>query len=429
MENGIHVPEKVRNTITAAAAVGFLFDAYTINIFGLTLSLIATDFGENFKMMGLIGSMFIAGYTVGSFLFGMLADRLGRKLSLGLSIAGYGIITAITGFSQNIFQFGIGRFFSGLGGGGELTVGVPYVVEAWPTGKRTLGTGIMLSGYALGLILTALIAKLLLPLYGWRSLYFFSVVPATLIFLFRMKLEESPRYLQVRESISSGKAKHIGFLEFMKDKNSMVRLMWGTFIYVSITSIYYAQAFYEVTMMEKKFHLPLSGATNVILLFNAGMFVSSLLGSGLAERIGRKAGGVLALLVMAGSVWGAYSTQSVTMYIIMGTITFSMIGTSWTIGMAHVAELFPTQIRGSAYGWCVALGRVPSIFAPLIIAYVSSVVPGGISAAMQWSFVILLFALLAYVFGPETHGKEIDDLATDPIAPGEGGHSTTALAD
>ncbi|AHB04888.2 hypothetical protein U875_05320 [Pandoraea pnomenusa 3kgm] len=375
--------------------------------------MIAADFGSDIKALGVVGSLFILGYALGSFLFGMMADRLGRRLSLGLSIAGYGVVTAVTGFSQNIFHLGIGRFLAGFGGGGELTVGVPYVIEVWEKGKRTWGISLMFSGYAVGLILTALVAKLLLPLYGWRALYFFSIVPAILIFFLRIKLDESPRYVEVKEGIQSGKIKNIGFFQCLSNKKIVSRMIFGTFVYISITSIYYAQAFYEVTMMREKFHLPMTDATDVILLFNAAMFICSILAGYLGDRIGRRLLGALSLIILAVAVWVAYSAQSLALYVGMGMLTFGMIGASWSVGMAHVGELFPTQIRGSAYGWCVALGRVPSIFAPLIIAYMSTVVPGGVATAMQWSFVILVFALIAYLFGPETHGEEIDDLVND----------------
>ena len=216
--------------------------------------------------------------------------------------------------------------------------------------------------------------------------------------------------MQDKESIRSGKIKSIGLFQCLSDKKILGKMVFGTFIYISITSIYYAQAFYEITMMKEKFHLPMADATDIILLFNASMFICSILAGYLGDIVGRKWIGALSLIVLAIAIWVTYSAQSLAVYVAMGTLTFGMIGASWSVGMAHVGELFPTQIRGSAYGWCVALGRVPSIFAPLIIAYMSTVVPGGVATAMQWSFVILVFALIAYLFGPETHGEEIDDL-------------------
>src|SRR4051812_47069493 len=133
------ISSKARNTITLAATLGYLFDAYAINIYGMTLALIAIDFGVSIQTMGLIGSIFIAGYMLGSCVFGMLGDRFGRKHTLGFSIFAYGSVTALTGLAMTPIQFAIGRFFTGVGGGGELTVGVPYVVESWDSKRRGLG--------------------------------------------------------------------------------------------------------------------------------------------------------------------------------------------------------------------------------------------------------------------------------------------------
>ncbi|WP_336492664.1 MFS transporter, partial [Methylobacterium nigriterrae] len=108
------ITKKARNVITLAATLGYLFDAYAINIYGMTLGLIAIEYGVDVKTMGLIGSIFIVGYMLGSCVFGMLGDRFGRKVTLGFSIFAYGSVTALTGLAVTPVQFAIGRFFTGL---------------------------------------------------------------------------------------------------------------------------------------------------------------------------------------------------------------------------------------------------------------------------------------------------------------------------
>ena len=101
------ITNKARNTITAAATLGYLFDAYAINIYGMTLALVALEYGVGMQTMGLIGSIFVAGYMLGSCVFGMLGDRFGRKKTLGFSIFAYGSVTALTGLALTPVQFAI----------------------------------------------------------------------------------------------------------------------------------------------------------------------------------------------------------------------------------------------------------------------------------------------------------------------------------
>lgn len=399
----------VRKTVTAAAGIGYLFDAYVINIYGVTLAVVASEFSQDLKTMGIVGSIFIVGYTIGSFAFGMMGDRFGRKVTLGISILGYGLFTAVTGFSQNIYQFAIGRFLTGVGGGGELTVGVPYVIEAWPARRRVAGTAIMFGGYMVGLLLSTISAKFLLESFGWRSVYWISIVPAFLILIFRLKLEESPRYSETIANLKLRKRKPIGFFAALKNPKTAKSLIVGAMIYTSITSIYYAQSFYEITYMKQHFGVVLADAIFILGGFNLAMLTGTIISGFVGDRFGRKLPSLVAAVVCAASIWLMYTTDSLTHYIAYGAICFASIAVFWPIGMAYVGELFPTEIRAAGYGWSVAIGRIPSIFAPMIIAYVGSIAAGGIGAAMRWSFLILIFVVIAYLWGPETKGQEIID--------------------
>ena len=108
------------------------------------------------KTIGLIGSIFLIGYTIGTIGFGFLADRIGRRDALGWSIIIYGLTTALGGISTNLYIFTFLRFLTGIGGAGELAVGAPYTAEMWPKKVRAIGTGgIMFSLYSAGYILAA----------------------------------------------------------------------------------------------------------------------------------------------------------------------------------------------------------------------------------------------------------------------------------
>ena len=397
------ITNKARNAITAAATLGYLFDAYAINIYGMTLALVALEFGVGMEAMGLIGSIFIVGYMLGSCVFGMLGDRFGRKKTLGVSIFAYGSVTALTGFAMSPVQFAIGRFFTGVGGGGELTVGVPYVVESWDSKRRGLGAGFMFAGYALGVVYAALVSALILEWLGWRAMYFLAVLPAVVILFVRMHLEESPSYTATMERLKRNKQKRASFASSLKESPQLRRnLMWGSLIYVSLACIYYAETIFAVPFMVTHLEMSTSYAVATLGLFNLSMFAFSIFCGHLSDRFGRKLVGTVTLLILALSLWTMFSTESIPLFILFGILAFGGIGGSWAIGMVHVAELFPTEIRGSGFGWSVAIGRFPSIFAPLAIGWLSTATQGGMGDAMKYSCVVLICALLAYLFGPET---------------------------
>lgn len=411
------ITKSARNTITLAATLGYLFDAYAINIYGMTLALIALEFNVGVQTMGVIGSIFLAGYMLGSVAFGMLGDRFGRKPTLGFSIFAYGSVTALTGFATNPIQFAIGRFFTGVGGGGELTVGVPYVVESWDSKRRGLGAGFMFAGYSLGVVYAAIVSAIVLEWLGWRAMYFLAILPAILILFVRMQLEESPSYTAMTERLKKTNSKRLTLFSALKSSAQIRKhLFWGTLIYISLACIYYAETVFVVHMMVTVLNLSTTNAVLVLGLFNVSMFAFSIICGSLSDRIGRKLAGMVTITTLAIALWAMFSTTSVPMFILFGTIAFGGIGGSWAIGMVYVAELFPTEIRASGYGWSVGLGRIPSIFAPVAIAWAADLLPGGLADAMKWSAIILLCAFVAYIFGPETLGKPVKHSASDEPA-------------
>jgi IstB-like ATP binding protein/Major Facilitator Superfamily len=121
--------------VTLAASLGWFFDAYVITIYALTVPLIAAEFDLTTDILsGAIGSIFLLGYTIGTIGFGVSGDRFGRRVMLGVSIVGYGVVTALTALASGIGSLAAFRFLTGLGGGGELSIG------AIDIGARTYGS-------------------------------------------------------------------------------------------------------------------------------------------------------------------------------------------------------------------------------------------------------------------------------------------------
>lgn len=190
------IPFKDAMGVALAAGVGYGFDAYAVNIYGLLLPSIMASLAIGTGGAGIIGSLFLIGYTIGTIGFGIAADRFGRKDTLGLSIVMYGVTTALGGIGTNVIWFTAMRFLTGVGGAGELAVGAPYTCEMFPTKFRAIGTGgIMFSLYSCGYIVAGLVALFIAPSLGWQWPFIFAVFPSILTFYFRRKLQESAHFV------------------------------------------------------------------------------------------------------------------------------------------------------------------------------------------------------------------------------------------
>lgn len=168
--------------VLLVAGLGWLFDAIVINIFSLLLPQIVADFHGGLLMGGFITSMFLVGYTLGTFGGGILADYLGRKRTLSFSIVIYSIGMAVSAFAPTIGSFNFLRFLTGVGGGMELPTSAVYVAEVWPKRLRSRAMGLMHSFYPAGYLVAAGLAATVGAHFGWRTAFFACLVPGLLIF-------------------------------------------------------------------------------------------------------------------------------------------------------------------------------------------------------------------------------------------------------
>ena len=198
--SGQVIPFKQALLVALAAGLGYGFDLYAVNIFGMLSPLMVDELNISVTAIGAIGSLFLVGYTLGTIFFGYLADRIGRRNSLRFSIVLYGTTTVLGGLVSNLYSISALRFLTGIGGAGELAVGAPYTAEMWPPKYRAIGTGgIMFSLYSLGYIVAAVAALVIVPHYGWRWAFIFAAVPAALVLWPRNVVQDLPRFKEAQE--------------------------------------------------------------------------------------------------------------------------------------------------------------------------------------------------------------------------------------
>lgn len=393
--------------VSLAAGLGYGFDAYAVNIYGIVLPVIAAGLGASAALMGLIGSIQLLGYTIGTIGFGIAADRFGRKDTLGASILLYGATTTLGGLVHSVPFFAAMRFLTGVGGAGELAVGAPYTAEMWPARFRAIGVGgIVFSLFSLGYILAGLAALYIVPRYGWEWTFIIAIIPAVAVFLMRLLIRESIRYV-VERTGSGSPGRNQGRVWSILGVKKRIGIGW--LLYVANAVGYWSLSLFLTTFMTKKFGLSPENAIKYAVAFYTLQFFFSYLGTGLSELIGRRPSGVLGACIMIGATIAAATAGSITTFAVFGGIMIAMLGWLWGLGDTYIAELFPTRVRGTCFGISVGGGRIASVFAPTLVGvgidHFGPTIPFLATAAL-W---VLTF--VGYLLGPETSGKELEEIA------------------
>src|SRR5215469_5272641 len=184
---------------------GWALDATDFNLFSLVLKPAVTEVlggtpspAEIGKWGGLLAMVGLLGWALGGMLFGVVADMIGRVRTLVISIVVVAAFTAAQGLSQNILQFGVCRFLSGVGTGAEIVIGIPLVAEAFADKTaRAKVLGFMMTGAAFGSLFGGEIYNWLAP-YGWRAVFYAGVMPAVALFFIRRNMDEPNHFRRLQ---------------------------------------------------------------------------------------------------------------------------------------------------------------------------------------------------------------------------------------
>jgi putative MFS transporter len=397
--------------VAVSAGLGYLFDSYVVNIYSFVLPLIAVSFALSSTAQGLIGSILLAGYTLGTFVFGWAADRFGRRDTLGASILLYGVTTAVSGLATGVGLFAALRFITGLGGAGELSVGVPYTLEEWPRRRRAIGAGaVIFSLFAIGALLAIGISLVFAPWLGWRAAFFLSLLPAVGVFVLRRAIRESDPFLRVRaaQRVRRGRVRDI-----LRDPVLRRRVVIGSLIFVANAVGYWGYLVFLQKYMLSRFGLTFRQSLGLTAVFYLAMAVWPVVGSVVAERVGRRPAGVVGAVVLAVSSVIAFSSGSLAVFATAEVFGIGLLGWTWAVANTYVAELFPTRLRATGFGLCVAIGRLPSIAGPVLTGVLIGSV--GLASVARWFALVWVLYVVGLLLGPETRGRQLAELdAVDP---------------
>ncbi len=388
-----------------ASFMGWALDAFDFFLLTFVLSDIAKDF--NVKVADVSQAIFLtlAARPVGAFVFGLLADRFGRKTVLQIDVLLYSLLAFASAFSPNLTVLLILRTLFGFAMGGEWGVGASLTLESIPAKSRGLISGLLQEGYAVGALLGAL-AHLALPSIGWRGLLMFSALPALLVLYIRRNVEESPAWLEGKVE-----RQQTGIIAPLL-KN------WKLFIYCIILMTAFnlfshgTQDLFPV-FLKKQHHFDATTVTIIAVVGNLGAIVGGVLFGMLSQKIGRRRAIMLAALFALPviPVW-AFSQTPVMLALGAFLIQISVQG-AWGVVPVHLNELSPSTVRGFFPGFVYQLGNLLASYNGVMQAKFAEARGDnyGLALAVVASGVAIVLAILS-IFGPEARGKSFH--AGDP---------------
>ena len=390
-----------------AAGLGWMLDAFDVMLYSLVLATLMREFGMSKGTAGLLNTLTLIASAVGSLLFGLLADRFGRRRMLSLSILIYSLFTFACGFSTTVTMLAVLRFLLGLGMGGEWNSGATLVAETWPSAWRGRALGIVQSSWAIGYALAALVAGVVLAHANWRWVFFVGVVPALVTVWIQHDVPEPEiwhahlRKKQSERSSGNGALWRRSFprLAVLLTMNTFgMFAWWGLFTWIP--------AYLELPAAQGGRDFQLFGVASFLVTLNlVGMLPGYLLFGILADRYGRKPM-LITYLAMAAILIPWFAAARGRASLLAAATLVAFFGTGFFTGSGIVgSELFPTAIRATALGATYNVARGLSALAPLVMGSV------GQRRGLSWAFGLcaIAFALAAAsALGlPETRGVEI----------------------
>jgi MFS transporter, SHS family, lactate transporter len=331
-----------------ASFLGWTLDAFDFFVLVFLVDTLAAQFRVAPSKIILTMTATLAMRPLGALVFGLLADRYGRRRPLMANVVFFSLFELACGFAPNYTVFFILRAVYGIGMGGEWGVGASLAMESAPKRWRGVLSGVVQSGYSIGYLLAAVAARFVLPHWGWRAMFWVGGIPALLAFYIRFQVKESVAWKQHRAPTvgsilrtASGHWKIFSYLVLLM--TLMMFLSHGT------------QDLYPHFLREVH-RLSLATISYVAIAYNIAAVLGACTFGYLSERLGRRRAILLALALamMAIPAW-AFSGSLVPL--VMGACLMQMgVQGAWGIIPAHLNELSPDAVRGLMPGFAYQLG-------------------------------------------------------------------------
>jgi SHS family lactate transporter-like MFS transporter len=429
--------EKRRNQRNALAAsfLGWTLDAFDFFIVAMVLTDVAKDFHKSEAAVALTLTVTLAFRPVGAFIFGLMADRYGRRVPLMIDVLFYSVIEFASGLAPNFGTFLLLRALFGIGMGGEWGVGASLAMEAVPSRWRGVLSGLLQEGYAVGYLLAACAHRFVFPHFGWRAMFFIGGLPAILAWFIRRNVKESEVWERTRRKdwsaiwvaiqsrmkiyLALAALSAVAYILFWPQASWLesVSLRMIVVFAVALIVVFMANVAWHMAEGHRKLFFYLVALMTMMNFVSHGtqdMYPTFLKHRGLSpdlitiiSMVGALAGGIcfgffsdkfgrvramvtaLLLAVVMIPLWAYSSTVGL---IMLGAFLIQfMVQGAWGVVPAHITELSPDNVRGFMPGFAYQCG--------VLIAGTVPYMEARMAERMQYSDAMALTALVVFVIG------------------------------
>jgi SHS family lactate transporter-like MFS transporter len=333
---------------------------------------------------------------VGALLFGMMADRYGRRRPLMANVLFFSTVELLCGFAPNFTVFFILRMLFGIGMGGEWGVGASLAMEHAPVKWRGILSGILQAGYPIGYLLAAVAARLVLPAWGWRAMFWVGGAPALLAIYIRTKVPESEAWKQHRLT------RTIDGPRIAWQHKWLSLYLIGLMFLMNCLS-HGTQDLYPDFLKHGHGVAP-NTVAYITIFFNLGAVVGAVIFGLLSERIGRRYS-MLAALTVALAVIPAWAFGSTLTVLAVGAFLMQMgVQGAWGIIPVHLNELSPDAVRGLLPGFTYQVGILFASFTPTLEFALRNRL-GYAWALTAFELVVIAVLAVMLVLGSERKGR------------------------
>lgn len=425
---------KFHYTLLSICCLTYGFTGMNVLLIAVALPAITAEWHLSKIVAGAMLSTGYAGMFVGALTFGIIADVVGRRKALLLTIVLASILTALCSIAWDVVSLSVLRFLAGIGLGGALPQPGVYISEYVPANRRGKYLGLTETSWVYGALLAAIFPYLLIPVYGWRLTFLVALIPLMLIPLVFVFLPESIRYLELKgksgEALNTLKkagliqksvtaVKRSVYAEYSL-KNALRELWsrnywkrtlvlwigWAVLVYTYHGIFTWLPTIYVEAMRARELIGPLYWYLIITLMQVPGYYSATFL----LDRVGRKTVLVGYLAVAGiGSYMFAAATGISGILLWSAVVSFFNLG-AWSALYAYTPELYPTRIRGTGSGAAASIGRLAGVAAPVMTGYIWANL--GLSTAfLAFASAHFIAALIVAFLGMETKGRVLETIS------------------
>lgn len=384
----------------------------------------------------LIGASYV-GQFIGALIFGWYAERRGRIRSVSIAIAIMSVMSMGCALSGSFAMLLVCRFIQGIGVGGEMPVAATYISElsnAHGRGKYFLLYELI---FPVGLMAAGQMGAWLVPVIGWKIMFWIGAVPGLLIALVIARLPESPRWLiskgrfaeadAVVRDMEASTARRIepsrrepankavmnaraGWREllspFYRGRTLIVWVLWASAFFIANSLNNWLP-----TLYRSVYHLPLQTALRAASMTNVAQVALLLVCAYVIDRVGRRNWTVSAFCLAAVlfACLGLFAAHDVWSLMVLGTLSYGLVGSIAAVLYLYTPEVYPTRMRATSTGLATSWLRLASAVGPSLAGLLLH--KNGIGSVFAMFAVVAVIGAVAALKMTETRERSLEEIA------------------